>query len=251
MIALKTLKWEISNINGILFDKDGTLIDSHLYWGRIINLRSQEIINKFKLNKALHPSICRFMGYSLAKRRLLPKGPVGITTREEVISILHHKLTGLKINISEAVLSEIFIGIHAKFLTEIKNYVKILPGVLPFLKQLKEKKITTAIVTVDVVKNTEETINLLKINKYFDLIIGKEHTAKSKISGAPAQKALTMLKLNKEQTVCVGDAPMDLIMAQKAGLKAGIGIALGQTPIKTLVKYSSYCVRSYQDLFIV
>jgi len=39
MINLKTKNWQIENIDTIIFDKDGTLIDLHFFWGKRTQLR--------------------------------------------------------------------------------------------------------------------------------------------------------------------------------------------------------------------
>ena len=49
MINLKTSIWEIKNIDTVLFDKDGTIQDLHIYWGQIIRMRSRALIKIFKL----------------------------------------------------------------------------------------------------------------------------------------------------------------------------------------------------------
>ena len=53
MINLKTNDWEIKNIDTILFDKDGTFIDLHYFWGKMTELRVQEIIKIYNLDKNL------------------------------------------------------------------------------------------------------------------------------------------------------------------------------------------------------
>ena len=46
MISLKTDLWEIKIVEAILFDKDGTFIDLHYFWGKMTELRAEEIIKK-------------------------------------------------------------------------------------------------------------------------------------------------------------------------------------------------------------
>ena len=53
MITLKTDYWEIKDIDTILFDKDGTFIDLHYFWGKMTELRAEEIIKKFRLDETL------------------------------------------------------------------------------------------------------------------------------------------------------------------------------------------------------
>ena len=47
MISLKTNKWQINNIDTVLFDKDGTFIDLHYFWGKMTEMRVSEIIKTF------------------------------------------------------------------------------------------------------------------------------------------------------------------------------------------------------------
>ena len=49
MIKLKTNEWEINNIETVLFDKDGTFIDLHFFWGKMTELRAKEVIKEFNL----------------------------------------------------------------------------------------------------------------------------------------------------------------------------------------------------------
>ena len=51
MISLKTNNWEITNIETVLFDKDGTFIDLHYFWGKMTELRAEEIIKRFNINE--------------------------------------------------------------------------------------------------------------------------------------------------------------------------------------------------------
>ena len=60
MINLKTKNWQIDNIETILFDKDGTLIDLHFFWGKMTQLRAQAVIKKYNLNEAEFDRLCSF-----------------------------------------------------------------------------------------------------------------------------------------------------------------------------------------------
>ncbi len=250
MINLNAPSWKIDSISAILFDKDGTLIDSHIYWGRIIQKRSQALVEKFKLKEQLYPVLCRKMGFSLEENILLPEGPIALVSREKVIGILLDFLTGQGEKISFAEIDNLFIRVHTDFLKEINDFVKILPGVKEFLRKIKEKKIKTAVVTTDSIKNTQEIVKFLGIDQYFDLLLGKEATPLPKTSGEPARIAIKKLKVGPEETIAIGDSLMDLIMAKQANLKAAVAVALGQVPLAVLQKETAYAARSYQELSI-
>lgn len=250
MISLSAENWRMNDISGVLFDKDGTLIDSNVYWGRIIERRSAAIIDYYNLSKDLFDDLCLAMGYCCNDKRLRPEGPIALVSREEVIDVMMTFLQSRSIVPSAVVLSELFVREHEAFLEEIFEYIHILPGVRDLLEQLKQHGIKTAVVTTDTVINTNETLRRLGLDTLFAAVIGKESTKEAKATGVPAIAALKLLELNAYQVVCIGDAPMDLIMAQKGELKAGIGVATGQITSSKLLNYSQYVVSSLQELKI-
>jgi len=250
MIKLIGPFWEIKNIEAVLFDKDGTLIDSHFYWGAIIKRRSKSLIKKLNLDNSVYKSLCLKMGFSLENKKLLPKGPIALVSREEVIKILFEHFNKNNKAISEKEISELFLEINLIFLKEIYKYIKILPGSKKTILKLKKKGAKTALITYDSIKNTSKIIQYLGLQNCFDLLMGKESTLEPKITGIPAIKACEYLKVNPQNTVCIGDAPIDILMAKRAKLKACISIALGQTPYKELQKKTEYVIKDYSELII-
>ena len=250
MIRLFSTSWKIEQIEAVLFDKDGTLIDSHLYWGRIIEKRSCALIKTFKLNDGMHQALCKKMGFLLEKKMLLPEGPIALVSRDKVIEILVNFLVEQGVSVTFPEIDKLFIKVHSDFLKEINAYIRILPGVEEFLKKIKDRKIKTAVVTTDSIKNTKEIIKLLNIDKYFDLLLGKEATPLPKVSGKPALIALEQLDIEPVRAIAIGDTPMDITMAKQARLKAAVAVALGQVSFEELKKETTYVVNGYNELSV-
>ena len=61
----KNTQDEIKGIKGIIFDKDGTLTNSNIFWSEIIKRRSLEIINFTKLDVSHFAFLCKIMGLDL------------------------------------------------------------------------------------------------------------------------------------------------------------------------------------------
>jgi len=251
MVSIRTNNWKIDHIQGVLFDKDGTLIDSHIYWGRIIERRVNAIIEYYRLNLDTFPTICRTMGYDITRKKLLPEGPIALVSREEVIDIVVQYLMAQKINADQNEIASIFIREHKIFLSELFQYTQILAGVRPFLCRLKDHGVKTAVVTTDAIQNTNNILSYLNLGHLFDLIIGKESTEEAKSTGVPAQVALHKLEISADRAICVGDAPMDLIMAMKSGMKAGVGVTTGQLPASCLREYSPYLADSLIEIEVL
>lgn len=242
--------WEIDNIKAILFDKDGTIIDSHKYWGAIIKRRSKALISELKLNRSFYQRICYAMGLSLKKQRLLPKGPIALVSRERVIKILTLFFKKNDVKVSKKTIDIIFSKVHQDFLKDIFKYIRILPGAKETLSEIKKKNVKTALITSDSVDNAKQTIKHLGLEDCFDLIVGRELTPSAKSTGVAAKLTCKILNINPSDTICIGDAPMDVLMAKNAKLKACVGVALGQTPYLELRKKTKYSIKRFSDLMI-
>ena len=96
----KNTQAEITGIKGIIFDKDGTLTNSNIFWSEIIKRRSLEIINFTKLDVSHFSYLCKIMGLDLESNLLLPEGPIALKSRKEVIRILSLNLKKLNINLN-------------------------------------------------------------------------------------------------------------------------------------------------------
>lgn len=250
MAIIHSENWSLTGIKGVLIDKDGTLIDSHCYWGRIIVRRAMAISDYYALNPDELPWLSFVMGYDIISGRLRPEGPIALVSRDEVIAVVERNMLQRGITVTRQELSTLFFHEHEAFLSEILDYVKILPGVLSILSKLKNCETKIAVVTTDTIANTTVMLEHLKLNKYIDAIIGKESTDEPKVTGIPALKALRELGVTSCEAVSIGDAPMDLIMAEKSGLKAGIGIASGQLDLEELRNYSQYLSHSLTEIQI-
>jgi phosphoglycolate phosphatase len=251
MVKIVHKNWDLDDIEGVLFDKDGTLIDSHIYWGRIIERRASAVIEYFNIDQSFFYRMFLALGYDCNEKKLLEQGPIALVSREQVIESFLRFLALENIVKADFIeISDIFTAEHKCFQQEIFNYINLLPGVIPVLEKLKEHGAKLTIVTSDSIINTEETIKYLKIEKYFDLIIGKESKKEPKHTGIPALEAIKQLGLEKEKTIAIGDAPMDIFMANNSKLKAGVGISTGQVKYEKLSEYTKYLAGSLKEIDI-
>lgn len=101
-----------------------------------------------------------------------------------------------------------------------KGLISLFPGVVEVLRELKEKDIKTAIVTSRLRRTTMEGIEKFDLHDFFDTVVTMEDTKKHKPDAEPAFEALRRLDIEAERAIMVGDSKFDIICARNAGVKS-------------------------------
>lgn len=248
MISLKTSNWQIENIDTILFDKDGTFIDLHYFWGKMTELRAQEIIKNFNLDSNSFEKICTILGYDINTQRMHADGITALYSRSKIIEIFKENLKDFQVNTTEKELENIFDLVSKKFYENMQEYTKPINTAIDFIKKIKKLGLKTGIVTSDSKKSTLLTLRHFKWENLFDIVIGREDSPHTKESGEPTKLALKLLNANPNSTVMIGDAPMDFISATNAGIKNVILVATGQISKEELTKTSQNTINSLDEI---
>lgn len=251
MISLKTKEWEIKEIETVLFDKDGTFIDLHYFWGKMTELRAKEVIKQFNLSESVLYKLCLELGYDIETKKMLKEGITALYSRSKIIEIFTNKLKNYGIETTETTIESIFDKVNEIFYKNMHDYTKQIDSAISFIKELNKLKIKVGIVTSDSKESTEKTVKYFSWNELFQVIVGRESTPYTKESGEPTKLALKELNANPDTTIMIGDAPMDYISAKNAGIKNTILVATGQLSVEDLRKTSRYVVSSLKEIQII
>ncbi|MCK9337347.1 MAG: HAD family hydrolase [Arcobacteraceae bacterium] len=97
------------------------------------------------------------------------------------------------------------------------------------------------IVTTKTALYTQPLLKHLKIDHYFECLVGREHVQNPKPHPEPIHKAMDKMKLNINQfdIWMIGDTKLDLIASNCAGIKC-IGVLSGYGTKEELEEYSSF-----------
>lgn len=250
MIKLSTKNWTLDNIEAVFFDKDGTFVDLHYFWGKMTELRAEEIIKRFNLSQEEKNKLCLYLGYDISTKKMLSDGITAMYSRSKIIEIFKSNLENFGITISIKELEEIFDDVSENFYKEIEKYIRPIDEAINFIKKIRNLGIKTAIITSDSIKSTELTLKHYNWEGLFDFVVGRETTTFTKESGEGTKLALEELNVDPNKTVMIGDAPMDYVSAQNAGIKYSILVATGQISEKELRKTSKYTVESLCNIVI-
>ncbi len=251
MISLKTDNWQIKEIDTIIFDKDGTFIDLHYFWGKMTELRAQEIIKRYSLDTNLLSQLCLFLGYNQATGKMLKDGITALYSRPIIIEIFCKDLNNIGIKITEKEIESIFDDVNKIFYKNMVKYTKPIDSAIDFIKEVKKLGLKTGIVTSDSKESTLLTLKHFCWENLFDTVVGRESTKETKESGIPVKMALEEIDANPNNTIMIGDAPMDYIAAKNAGIETTILVATGQIEKQTLLKTSNYSTDSLANVKIL
>jgi len=97
--------------------------------------------------------------------------------------------------------------------------VKLFPGVVEMLKAVKEAGYKTCVVTSRTRETTLGYMNQFGIAHYFDELVSCDDTTIHKPNPEPALMGLAKVDAKAEEAVMVGDSPYDMLCANNAGVK--------------------------------
>ena len=209
-------------IENYIFDFDGTLINSQ----KDVFLSFQKAFEK--------------VDYPIDKTRLNPD-IIGPPLRE-IIKLIAPELTDDK-----------FIDKICSIFREIydndpNDNTFMYNGVFDYLTKLKENKKRIFMATFKPMTPTLMLVKKMGIEKFFDDIYGIDKFEKNITKDEMIKNIIDKYKLNKQETVMIGDAATDMIAAHKAGIN-GIGVLWGYGQDKTpLTKNADYVIKNIYEL---
>lgn len=248
MINFKVNDSVIENVKLVIFDKDGTFIDIHKYWGKVVELRADAIIQYFSLSEDFFEPLCEVMGYDLKTKLLPPDSPVGLYARNQVQEILMYYLIKHNIEAYPEDIDKIFQEVAEEFMPYQEDYTVVIDEAVELIKKLNQNNIKMAVITSDSKKNTMVTIKKQKLSKYFEYILCAEDSKTPKTSGEIVKTLISKTKTPKKNIICIGDTYDDFLMAKNSDIKACINVATGVRTKAQLINDNELCVNSLSEI---
>ncbi len=182
----------MGNIRCIIFDLDGTIVDS-------IEAHYLALNNAIKNILGIEMSFSFFETYfGIETYRLLDI--FGRKMNIEMDSKLKKQISEFK--------NEIF--------KNYINHIKLNKDILSFLKYIRDKRIKTAIFTVSSREEVFLMLKNLKILHFFDKIVTKDDVTKLKPDPEGLFIILESLKVDRNDTIYIGDKEIDRETAKNA-----------------------------------
>ncbi|MCM3714621.1 pyrophosphatase PpaX [Halalkalibacter oceani] len=199
------------NIETLLFDLDGTLINT----------------NELIIASFLHT---------------LDKYKPGEYTREHAIDFIGPPLIDSFRKVDAERVDEMIATYRAFNHEKHDELVEEYEGVYETVERLHEQGYKLAIVTTKIRKTALMGLKLTGLDQFFDVVIGLDDVTKAKPDPEPLEKALAALGASKETAMMIGDSHYDV----QAGKNLGIPTAIVGWSIK-----GEENIRSYQPDYIL
>ncbi|MBO6039101.1 MAG: HAD-IA family hydrolase, partial [Acidaminococcaceae bacterium] len=97
--------------------------------------------------------------------------------------------------------------------------IRPFPKVKETLEQLQQMHIPMAVVTSKTTATCQRGARCLGIDSYFITVIGSDIVKHPKPDAEPTRMALEKLGTPPEETLCIGDAPFDIMSGRAAGCR--------------------------------
>ncbi|MEM2001338.1 MAG: HAD-IA family hydrolase [Candidatus Methanomethylicaceae archaeon] len=207
-------------VKGIVFDLDGTLVDSV-------------------------DSIWRASDYVLRSN-----GYRGLD-REDVVKVMGKTIFDLFLSVEPRLSPQEQHKLFEEYRRTYMNFIehtKLIPKVREILLFLRSRRLKMAVVTTKSRENAEKILSFFGIRSFFDLVIGFEDVREHKPSAEPIMRAAEGLGLQASELVVVGDTEVDIRAGREAGALT-VAVKTGVTPLEKIIAESpNFLIESVSDL---
>lgn len=177
------------NVELMIFDLDGTLIDSRQDIANAVNHTLREIGLKEKSME----EISSYIGTG-------------------VEDLIRKSIDGK----ADCCFEKAFSIMSEYYRKHSFDNTRLFPGVKDILEHFKSKR--KIIITNRKREYAVEMLKALNIYDYFEYVAGGDNLGCMKPSSCPLEKAMQKFKMNKEKTIMIGDMHIDILAGKKAGI---------------------------------
>jgi phosphoglycolate phosphatase len=200
-------------VDGLLFDKDGTLIDFHDTWDAWAAVIIDQLADG---DPALRDKIAKVIDFDQALGRLLPQSIAIAETNRDISQAVADVLPGRHVDEVEQFL--ITSGANAPV-------APVLP-LAPYLTQLAAQGLKLGLLTNDSEFGARAHLKAMDIEAHFDFIAGFDSGFGAKPAPDPLLHFARSQGLVPARVAMVGDSVHDLMAGRAAGMQT-IGVLTG------------------------
>jgi phosphoglycolate phosphatase len=228
----------LAEIKGILFDKDGTLVDFNATWfaaGDMLAMRAAEG------DRARANELLVIAGYDFAAHCFKSDSVFAAGTNAEIVELWYPQAAREE---RSAILADLeaFIG------TGDAAKPVALPGCESAMRRLHDTGFRLGVATNDSTGGAERTLRALGISQLFEAAYGYDAVANPKPSPDTIYAFSDLTGLRPSQIAMVGDNRHDLVMAKAGGAGLAVGVLSGTGTRESLMPLADVILESVSEL---
>ncbi len=226
-------------LKGVLFDKDGTLIDFHGTWMPTYR-QAVAMVARTAARPGIEEYLLELGGYDAKTDRCSPSSPLASGTTPE-IAALWARETGIDEGWLKLELEQMFNADAPTFATPVKDLHAV-------LGRLEARGMTLGVATMDSRASADATLARLGIDRHFSFICGYDSGHGQKPGRGMVDAFCTQAKLNPAEVVLVGDTAHDLDMGRAAAVGKVVGVLTGSSTAEQLESRCDAVIAGISDL---
>jgi len=228
----------LADIKGILFDKDGTLVDFNATWLGVADFMAMDASDgdRWKADRLLAAA-----GFDFANRRFKPDSIFASGTNMDVVELWFPRLSDEDQMLAVARFNEI---------TSVQgsSMAVALPGIVDTLATLHKRSYRLGVATNDSTSGAEKTLVTLGVAQLFDAAYGYDAVANPKPAPDTIQAFCDLTGLKPAEVAMVGDNRHDLERARAGGCGLAVGVLSGTGTRESLAEIADVILDSVADL---
>ncbi|TEW55701.1 HAD family hydrolase [Psychromonas sp. RZ22] len=230
---------------GLLFDKDGTLLEFHQMWLQVAHGAAQEILHTFEADnknsladsKALLAAIGVY-GDHVDNHGLLASNPVE-DTASAWYQLMH-------LTIDEEKFSQHVKNVFNQQVEDNPSLIQALPGVKDKLIELKKRGFKLGVATADTKNATIYSLVQSQLHDLFDFVGYSDGDIEPKPAPALLTAFCEHCNLAPQHVIMFGDTVSDMHFGRNAGA-ATIGVLTGTATTEELKPHADHILNSVAD----
>ena len=213
-------------VQGLLFDKDGTLFDFNETWSNW----TVGIIDHFANGSAeLAAHIAKTIQFDLSERVFLPSSPIIAGTNREAAELVASALADANVDYVESYLAQ----------AAAKAPLTPVVPLVPLLTGFRSQGLRLGVMTNDTENGARAHLSEANALELLDFVAGHDSGFGAKPDPDPLLAFAQKQELDPRNVVMVGDSTHDLIAGRRAGMQT-IGVLTGPASEEELTQYADH-----------
>ena len=225
-------------IAGLLFDKDGTIIDFFQTWASAYEQAAHHVARG---DAALAERLLMLGGRDPATKRYIPASPLASGTNEQITRLWaeaagHADVEGLNLHLNRFYREHALA--NARPVTDLVN----------LFGRLRSRGLKLGLATMDSAASAEAQLETFGVRRLMDFVCGYDSGFGHKPGPGMVEAFCRSTKLASGAVAVIGDSPHDMDMAHSAGAGLAVGVLTGVSPRELLTLHADIVLESIAEL---